>query len=97
MHLHDKILLKKKALIACAENELKNIFQTEHTRYRSIENFLTNMTSGLIVCSFLSEKPFLHIEIIDKQALRAFVYVELKLINNRQFVRDLDFYRVHQW
>jgi hypothetical protein len=72
MHIHDKILLKKRALIECVNDELKNICQIEHTRHRSIENFLTNMISGLVAYSFLPKKPSLNIEIIDNKALNAF-------------------------
>ncbi len=36
MHLHDKILLRKRSLIETVNDELKNIVQIEHTRHRSI-------------------------------------------------------------
>lgn len=67
MHYHDKILLKKRALIETVNDELKNICQVEHTRHRSFANFLTNMISALIAYSFFPKKPSLNIEIIDKQ------------------------------
>ena len=69
MHINDKILLKKRALIESVNDELKNICQIEHTRHRSFENFLTNMISGLIAYSFLPKKPSLKIEIIDNKQL----------------------------
>ena len=72
MHIHDKILLKKRALIECVNDELKNLCQIEHTRHRSMENFLTNLISGLIAYSFLPKKPSLNIDIIDNKALEAF-------------------------
>lgn len=69
MHIHDKILLKKRALIETVNDELKNICQIEHSRHRSFENFLTNLLSGLIAYSFFPKKPSLNIDIIDRNAL----------------------------
>jgi hypothetical protein len=69
MHIHDKILLKKRALIETVNDELKNICQIEHSRHRSFENFLTNLLSALIAYSFFPKKPSLNIYIIDKNAL----------------------------
>jgi len=66
MHIHDKILLKKRALIETVNDELKNICQIEHTRHRSFENFVTNLLSGLIAYSFFPKKPSLNIDIIEK-------------------------------
>ncbi|WP_282040093.1 transposase, partial [Saccharicrinis aurantiacus] len=65
MHIHDKVLLKKRALIEAVNDELKNICQIEHTRHRSFENFLSNLIAGLIAYHFLPKKPSLNIDIID--------------------------------
>ncbi|MCG8698499.1 MAG: IS982 family transposase [Bacteroidales bacterium] len=72
MHIRDKILLKKRALIECVNDELKNICQIEHTRHRTMANFLTNLLSGLIAYSFLPKKPSLNLDIIDKKAIKAY-------------------------
>jgi hypothetical protein len=69
MHIHDKILLKKRALIETVNDELKNICQIEHSRHRSFENFLTNLLSGLIAYSFFPKKPSLNIDIIDRNTI----------------------------
>ena len=69
MHISDKILLKKRALIETVNDELKNICQIEHSRHRSFENFLTNLLSGLITYSFFPKKPSLNIDIIDRNAI----------------------------
>ncbi len=69
MHIYDKILLKKRALIETVNDELKNICQIEHSRHRSFENFLTNLLSGLIAYSFFPKKPSLNIDIIDRNAI----------------------------
>ena len=57
MHISDKILIRKRAVIESVNDELKNICQIEHTRHRSLENFLTNLISGLIAYCFLPKKP----------------------------------------
>lgn len=69
MLLHDKITLKKRAIIETVNDELKNICQIEHTRHRCFGNFLTNMLSGLIAYSFFPKKPSLNIDIIDNKSV----------------------------
>ena len=69
MHIHDKVLLKKRALIETVNDELKNICQIEHTRHRSFGNFLSNLISGLIAYHYLPKKPSLNIDIIDNDRI----------------------------
>ena len=57
MNINDKILLRKRALIETINDELKNICQIEHSRHRSIVNFLCNTIAGLVAYSFLPKKP----------------------------------------
>lgn len=45
MHISDKILLRKRALVETVCDELKNICQIEHTRHRSQEGFIVNLIS----------------------------------------------------
>lgn len=71
MHIHDKIMLRKRALIETVNDELKNQCQIEHTRHRSFENFITNLLSGLIAYSFFDKKPSINIEVIDNKRLAA--------------------------
>ena len=53
----DKILLRKRSLIESVNDELKNVFQIEHSRHRSLHNFLVNLLSGLVAYSFKPNKP----------------------------------------
>ena len=46
--LIDKILLRKRSLIETVNDQLKNISQIQHTRNRSIFNFMVNVIAGLI-------------------------------------------------
>lgn len=57
----DKILLRKRAVIESVYDQLKNIFQIEHTRHRSKVNFLVNLLSGLAAYSLAPKKPSLNI------------------------------------
>ena len=56
MHINDKVLLKKGVLIETVNDELNNICQIEHTIYRSFDNFIANLISGLIANSFFCKK-----------------------------------------
>ena len=71
MLLQDKIALRKRALIETVNDELKNIYQIEHTRHRSFENFTTNLLSGLIAYSFFDKKPSINLQedIIDMKRI----------------------------
>ena len=40
MSWEDKILLRKRCVIESVNDELKNVAQIEHSRHRSIANFL---------------------------------------------------------
>ncbi len=69
MTLHDKILLRKRSVIETVNDELKNnlpdgsqVCQVEHSRHRSIGNFITNLISGLIAYSFFDKKPSLNFQ-----------------------------------
>jgi hypothetical protein len=66
MHISDKILLRKRAIIKTVVDELKNICQIEHTRHRSPEGFVVNLISGLIAYSYLPKIPSLNLEAVDQ-------------------------------
>lgn len=53
----DQILLRKRSIIETVNDQLKNISQIEHSRHRSVPNFLTNMFSGIIAYMFQEKKP----------------------------------------
>lgn len=60
--LIDKILLRKRALIETVNDQLKNICQIEHSRHRSVWNFMVNILAGLIAYTYLPRKPSLDLE-----------------------------------
>ncbi len=57
MLLIDKILLRKRSIIETVNDQLKNISQIEHSRHRSIKNFIVNMLCGLIAYTHQEKKP----------------------------------------
>lgn len=57
MHLTDKILLRKRSIIETVNDQLKNISQIEHSRHRSLCNFMVNMLCGLIAYTLQPKKP----------------------------------------
>jgi hypothetical protein len=68
MHLSDKLLLRKRAIIESIIDQLKNISQIEHSRHRSPMNFVVHLVAGLIAYSHQDKKPGLH---LDAHALLA--------------------------
>jgi transposase len=53
----DKILLRKRSVIETINDQLKNISQIEHTRHRSVWNFMVNLVCGLLAYTFQDKKP----------------------------------------
>jgi hypothetical protein len=66
MHIYDKILLRKRAVVESVNDILKNACQIEHTRHRSFDNFITNLISGLIAYSLLPSKPNINIDKLQR-------------------------------
>lgn len=64
--LTDKLLLRKRALIETVNDQLKNISQIEHTRHRSLWNFLGNVAAGLIAYTWHEKKPSLNIRVKEQ-------------------------------
>ncbi len=62
MSLKDKALLRKRSLIETVNDQLKNISQIEHSRHRSVSNFLVNLLSGLVAYSHQEKKPSLNLD-----------------------------------
>ena len=58
--MEDAILLRKRAIIECVNDFLKNTCQIEHSRHRSVANFVVNMVAALVAYSFLPKKPSLY-------------------------------------
>jgi Transposase DDE domain len=59
MPLLDRVLLRKRALIECVNDQLKNISQIEHTRHRSATNGIVNILAAVVAYTFQPKKPAL--------------------------------------
>jgi hypothetical protein len=62
MHLSDKLLVRKRAIIESIIDQLKNISQIEHSRHRSPVNFVVHLIAGLLAYSHQDKKPGLHLD-----------------------------------
>lgn len=69
----DKIMLRKRAVIKCVNDELKNICKLQQTRHRPVGNFLINTMGALCAYHFFPKKPSLNIvfKTNEKQLLLA--------------------------
>jgi hypothetical protein len=63
MSFYDKIMLRKRSIIETINDELKNICEVEHTRHRSMHNFVMNLISALAAYSFFEKKPAIRFDI----------------------------------
>jgi Transposase DDE domain len=70
----DKILLRKRAVIESVNDQLKNICQVEHSRHRSVLNFMVNLLAGLVAYTYQEKKPSLDINPKDLPALPAVAF-----------------------
>lgn len=67
--LSDKLLLRKRSILETIVDQLKNISQIEHTRHRSLANFMVNVVAGLIAYCHQPKKPSLVLDLPQLEAL----------------------------
>jgi hypothetical protein len=63
MSFYDRIMLRKRSIIETINDELKNICEVEHTRHRSLHNFIMNLISALAAYCFFDKKPAINFDI----------------------------------
>ena len=83
MTLEDKILLRKRSVIETVNDELKNICQLEHSRHRSIHNFLMNVIATITAYCFLPKTPAIKTQYQYSNQItlfESFYYPQLRLI-----------------
>lgn len=61
MAAFDAILLRKRSIIETINDQLKNIFQLEHSRHRSLTNYMINAVACLVAYSYQEKKPALNL------------------------------------
>lgn len=57
----DKLLLRKRSIIETINDQLKNIFDLEHSRHRSLTNYMINVVASLVAYSYQEKKPSLNV------------------------------------
>ena len=57
MPMWDKFMLRKRYIIECINELLKNKANLVHSRHRSIHNFIMNLCSALTAYCFFDNKP----------------------------------------
>lgn len=57
----DQLLLRKRSIIETINDQLKNIFDLEHSRHRSLINYLSNVVACLVAYSYQEKKPALNL------------------------------------
>ena len=62
MPLADRLMLRRRAIIETINDQLQNISQIEHSRHRSVNNFVVNLLSGLIAYCHQTKKPSLNLQ-----------------------------------
>lgn len=72
MSQSDKILLRKRSLVESVNDELKNMAQIEHSRHRSIANFLTNAFAAIAAYCYFPKKPSLNLQFENDNQLVLF-------------------------
>ena len=70
MSIFDKAVLKKRGVIESINNQIKNLFQIEHTRHRSPLNAFAHILSSLIAYCIHPNKPAANIDDARFQALK---------------------------
>jgi len=61
MAAFDALLLRKRSIIETINDQLKNIFQLEHSRHRSLTNYMINIVACLVAYSYQEKKPALNL------------------------------------
>ena len=65
------MLLRKRVIIETINDQLKNISQIEHTRHRSVSNFLVNTLCAIAAYMRQSKKPRIRMSDEENLALAA--------------------------
>ncbi len=68
MPMWDKIMLRKRYIIECINELLKNKANLVHSRHRSIHNFIMNLCSALTAYCFLTINLRLYLFMLKNQS-----------------------------
>jgi hypothetical protein len=74
MSFYDRIMLRKRSIIETINDELKNICEVEHSRHRSMHNFIMNLIAALAAYSFFDKKPAIRFDMVKPTGQLALFY-----------------------
>ena len=63
----DQVMLRKRSLLETIFDELKNLYQIEHTGHPSLSNFAFNLMAGIAVCCLQPIKPSIKLRDCQKK------------------------------
>jgi len=63
MAAFDKRLLRKRSIIETINDQVKNLFQLEHSRHRSLTNYMVNVAAAPVAYSYPEKRPSLNIDL----------------------------------
>lgn len=72
MPLWDKLMLRKRSMIESLNNQIKNVFQIEHTRHRNVINGFVNIIAALVAFTHHDHKPQLNISLCEMASVECF-------------------------
>nr|WP_027156580.1 IS982 family transposase [Methylobacter luteus] len=65
MDAFDQLLLRKRSIIETINDQLKNIGDLQHSRHRSLTNYMANIIASLVAYSYQDKKPALQLREAD--------------------------------
>jgi hypothetical protein len=71
--LEEKLMLRKRSLIATVNDQLKYISQLADSRHRSVINFIVNVIATLIAYTWQPKKPSLRFDDNEIQTLAVYL------------------------
>jgi hypothetical protein len=85
MPLLDKLLLRKRALIECVNDQLKNISQIEHTRHRSAAKGIINIMAAVVAYTFQPKKPALALSTVTENPAERLLFAAVAVYSFVEF------------
>lgn len=74
MPMYDKIMLRKRYIIECVNDTLKNTANLVHSRHRSLHNFIMNITSALGAYCFYDNKPQALVGLVRDESRQLYLF-----------------------
>lgn len=80
----DQALLRQRSLVETVFDQLKNLCQVEHSRHRSLANFVVNLLGGIIAYCLMPKKPKLPVQYVRVLSTAAHSQLSDRVMENTQ-------------